>query len=37
MSANLVSMGVMDFGSIIKGAAVMVEILFVLQNQRARQ
>ncbi|SHH72549.1 cobalt-zinc-cadmium resistance protein CzcA [Chryseolinea serpens] len=36
MSANLLSMGAIDFGIIIDGAVVMVEGLFVVFDQRAR-
>lgn len=37
MSANLLSLGAIDFGIIIDGAVVMVEGLFVLLNERAHQ
>lgn len=37
MSANLLSMGAIDFGIIIDGAVVMVEGIFVLFDARARQ
>ncbi|MHB1922600.1 MAG: efflux RND transporter permease subunit [Chitinophagaceae bacterium] len=37
MSANLLSMGAIDFGIIIDGAVVMVEGLFVLLDQKARE
>lgn len=37
MSANLLSMGAIDFGIIIDGAVVMVEGIFVLLDRRARQ
>lgn len=37
MSANLLSMGAVDFGIIIDGAVVMVEGLFVALDQRARE
>ena len=37
MSANLFSMGAIDFGIIIDGAVVMVEGLFVALDQKARQ
>lgn len=37
MSANLLSMGAIDFGIIIDGAVVMVEGLFVVLDRRARQ
>lgn len=37
MSANLLSMGAIDFGIIIDGAVVMVEGIFVLLDQRARE
>ncbi|MFN8243759.1 MAG: CusA/CzcA family heavy metal efflux RND transporter [Ferruginibacter sp.] len=37
MSANLLSMGAIDFGIIIDGAVVMVEGIFVLLDHRARQ
>lgn len=37
MSANLLSMGAIDFGIIIDGAVVMVEGLFVILDSRARQ
>lgn len=37
MSANLLSMGAIDFGIIIDGAVVMVEGIFVLLDQRAHQ
>ena len=37
MSANLLSMGAIDFGIIIDGAVVMVEGLFVALDQKARQ
>ena len=36
MSANLLSMGAIDFGIIIDGAVVMVEALFVTLSERAR-
>src|SRR5882762_9770910 len=36
MSANLLSMGAIDFGIIIDGAVVMVEGIFVVLDQRAR-
>lgn len=37
MSANLLSMGAIDFGIIIDGAVVMVEGIFVLLDQRSHQ
>lgn len=37
MSANLLSMGAIDFGIIIDGAVVMVEGIFVLLDHKARQ
>ena len=37
MSANLLSMGAVDFGIIIDGAVVMVEGLFVVLDHRARE
>ncbi len=37
MSANLLSMGAIDFGIIIDGAVVMVEGIFVLMDKRAKQ
>lgn len=37
MSANLISMGAIDFGIIIDGAVVMVEGLFVALDARARE
>ncbi|MEN9685976.1 MAG: hypothetical protein RLZZ28_1762, partial [Bacteroidota bacterium] len=37
MSANLLSMGAVDFGIIIDGAVVMVEGLFVALDKRARE
>lgn len=37
MSANLLSMGAVDFGIIIDGAVVMVEGLFVAMDKRARE
>lgn len=37
MSANLLSMGAVDFGIIIDGAVVMVEGLFVALDRRARE
>lgn len=37
MSANLLSMGAIDFGIIIDGAVVMVEGLFVLLDKKARE
>lgn len=37
MSANLLSMGAVDFGIIIDGAVVMVEGLFVALDQRAKE
>lgn len=37
MSANLLSLGAIDFGIIIDGAVVMVEGLFVLLDQRAHE
>ena len=37
MTANLLSMGAIDFGIIIDGAVVMVEGLFVALDQRARE
>lgn len=37
MSANLLSLGAIDFGIIIDGAVVMVEGLFVLMDQKARE
>lgn len=37
MSANLLSMGAIDFGIIIDGAVVMVEGLFVALDRRARE
>ncbi|HEY5408794.1 MAG TPA: CusA/CzcA family heavy metal efflux RND transporter [Ginsengibacter sp.] len=37
MSANLLSMGAVDFGIIIDGAVVMVEGLFVVLDQKARE
>lgn len=37
MSANLLSMGAIDFGIIIDGAVVMVEGIFVLLDHRAHQ
>lgn len=37
MTANLLSMGAVDFGIIIDGAVVMVEGLFVALDQRARE
>ena len=37
MSANLLSMGAIDFGIIIDGAVVMVEGLFVALNRKARE
>lgn len=36
MSANLLSMGAIDFGIIIDGAVVMVEALFVMLDEKAR-
>ena len=36
MSANLLSMGAIDFGIIIDGAVVMVEGLFVALDRKAR-
>ena len=36
MSANLLSLGAVDFGIIIDGAVVMVESMFVLMDDRAR-
>lgn len=37
MSANLLSMGAIDFGIIIDGAVVMVEGIFVILDQRAKE
>jgi cobalt-zinc-cadmium resistance protein CzcA len=37
MTANLLSMGAVDFGIIIDGAVVMVEGLFVVLDQKARE
>jgi len=37
MSANLLSLGAVDFGIIIDGAVVMVEGMFVILDHRARQ
>jgi cobalt-zinc-cadmium resistance protein CzcA len=37
MNANLLSMGAIDFGIIIDGAVVMVEGLFVMLDQKARE
>lgn len=37
MSANLLSMGAIDFGIIIDGAVVMVEGIFVVLDQKARK
>lgn len=37
MSANLLSMGAIDFGIIIDGAVVMVEALYVALSQKARE
>jgi cobalt-zinc-cadmium resistance protein CzcA len=37
MSANLLSMGAIDFGIIIDGAVVMVEALYVALSQRAKE
>jgi cobalt-zinc-cadmium resistance protein CzcA len=37
MSANLLSLGAVDFGIIIDGAVVMVEGLFVILDQKARE
>ena len=37
MSANLLSMGAIDFGIIIDGAVVMVEGVFVALDKKARQ
>ena len=37
MSANLLSLGAIDFGIIIDGAVVMVEGLFVMLDQQARE
>lgn len=37
MSANLLSMGAIDFGIIIDGAVVMVEGLFVALDRKARE
>ncbi len=37
MSANLISMGAIDFGIIIDGAVVMVEALFVALDHKAKQ
>ena len=37
MSANLLSMGAVDFGIIIDGAVVMVEGLFVMLDQKAKE
>ncbi len=37
MSANLLSLGAVDFGIIIDGAVVMVEGLFVVLDQKARE
>ena len=37
MSANLLSLGAIDFGIIIDGAVIMVEGLFVLLDKRARE
>ncbi|WP_343307638.1 CusA/CzcA family heavy metal efflux RND transporter [Chitinophaga niabensis] len=37
MSANLLSMGAIDFGIIIDGAVVMVEGIFVMLDHKARQ
>ena len=37
MSANLISMGAIDFGIIIDGAVVMVEGMFVLLDQKAKE
>ena len=37
MSANLLSLGAIDFGIIIDGAVVMVEGLFVLLDKKARE
>ena len=36
MSANLLSLGAIDFGIIIDGAVVMVEGIFVILDQKAR-
>ena len=37
MSANLLSMGAIDFGIIIDGAVVMVEGIFVVLDHRAKE
>ncbi len=37
MTANLLSMGAMDFGIIIDGAVVMVEGLFVAFNSKSKE
>ena len=37
MSANLLSMGAIDFGIIIDGAVVMVEGIFVVLDKKARE
>jgi cobalt-zinc-cadmium resistance protein CzcA len=37
MSANLLSLGAVDFGIIIDGAVVMVEGIFVLMDQKAKE
>ena len=37
MSANLLSMGAIDFGIIIDGAVVMVEGVFVALDKKARE
>ena len=37
MSANLLSMGAIDFGIIIDGAVVMIEAIYVALDQQARQ
>ena len=37
MNANLLSMGAIDFGIIIDGAVVMVEALFVMLDEKARE
>jgi cobalt-zinc-cadmium resistance protein CzcA len=36
MSANLLSLGAVDFGIIIDGAVVMVEGMFVILNPQSR-
>ena len=37
MSANLLSMGAIDFGIIIDGAVVMIEAIYVMLDEQARQ